>query len=119
MTMRWSGVWRVRFWLAGPMMAALMVTTLAPRPAAADGAWLDNPAGTWNMPNMAMPHPTQNRPGPATEVDTRCTQQARPAETDEDRAVERAGWTLFASYEAGWGVRIVRGLAGYDGMCRP
>ena len=70
-------------------------------------------------PGMAMPHPVRNRPGPATDVDTRCTDQARPAETDEDRAVERAGWTLFASYSAGWGVRIVRGLAGYDGMCRP
>jgi len=117
--MQWVGVWRVRCWLTGVMMAALMVATVVPRPAAADGAWLDNPALTWNTPNMTMPHPTQNRPGPATEVDTRCTQQARPAETDEDRAVERAGWTLFASYEGGWGVRIVRGLSGYDGMCRP
>jgi len=92
---------------------------LMPPSAYADGAWLDDQSVTWSTPGMAMPHPIQNKPGPATDVDTRCTNQARPAETDEDRAVERAGWTLFASYEAGWGARIVRGLAGYDGMCRP
>jgi hypothetical protein len=80
---------------------------------------LDDQSVTWNTAGMPMPHPVQNRPGPATEVDTRCTNQARPAETDEDRALERAGWTIFGSYEAGWGVRVVRGLAGYDGMCRP
>jgi hypothetical protein len=101
------------------MLLGAGLTGLVPRPAYADGAWLDDQSVTWNTAGMGMPHPVQNRPGPATEVDTRCTSEARPAETDEDRMIERAGWTVFGSYEAGWGVRVVRGLAGYDGMCRP
>jgi hypothetical protein len=101
------------------MLTGLIVCAALPSPAHADGAWLDDPSVTWNTPGMRMPNPVKNRPGPATEVDTRCTDQARPAEIDEDRALERAGWTVFGSYEGGWGVRIVRGLAGYDGMCRP
>jgi hypothetical protein len=112
----------MRVGLAGLVMigmTGLIAMALTPRSAYADGAWLDDQSVAWNTPGMRMPNPVQNRPGPATDVDTRCTNQARPAETDEDRALERAGWTVFGSYEAGWGVRIVRGLAGYDGMCRP
>jgi hypothetical protein len=107
-------------WLAtGLLVLGLVGSALTPRAALADGAWLDDQSVTWNTPGMKMPTPVQNRPGPATDVDTRCTNQARPAETDEDRALERAGWTIYGGYEAGWGIRIVRGLAGYDGMCRP
>jgi hypothetical protein len=34
-------------------------------------------------------------------------------------AVSNAGWMLFGPYQSGWGVRIVGGMAGVDGMCRP
>jgi LppP/LprE lipoprotein len=34
-------------------------------------------------------------------------------------AVVKAGWTLFGTYQSGWGVRVVGGQAGVDGMCRP
>jgi hypothetical protein len=36
-----------------------------------------------------------------------------------DREIEGAGWSLFNSYEAGWGVTLVTALSGHDGMCRP
>jgi hypothetical protein len=101
------------------VLIGIIVGAASPSRASADGSWLDDPSATWNTPGMRMPNPVKNRPGPASEVDTRCTDQARPAEIDEDRALERAGWTVFGSYEGGWVVRIVRGLAGYDGMCRP
>jgi len=48
-----------------------------------------------------------------------CSGQARPAETADDNAVVSAGWTLFGSYQSGWGVRVVGARAGLDGMCRP
>jgi hypothetical protein len=86
-----------------------------PRVARADGGWLDDQAVTWNAAGMAIPGPVQMQ----SNVDPRCGRQARPAESDEDRTVEAAGWTLFANYTAGWGIKIISGLAGYDGMCRP
>jgi hypothetical protein len=98
--------------VAVPLCAAVL-----PRPVFADGAWLDDEAVTWNTPGMALPRPSESRGSEFT--DPRCAEQARPAETDADRAVTDAGWTLFAGYTGGWGVQIVRGLAGYDGMCRP
>jgi hypothetical protein len=101
--------------LVGLTVAGLAGAVLLPRPAYADGAWLDDQSVTWNTPGMAIPTPVDSM----WELDPRCGAQARPAESDEDRAVEAAGWTLFGSYTGGWGVRIVRGLAGYDGMCRP
>jgi hypothetical protein len=51
--------------------------------------------------------------------DAFCAGQARPAETAEDNAVVNAGWTLFGTYQSGWGVRIVGARVGLDGMCRP
>jgi len=102
----------VRVALAVGMIGA----ALLPQPAFADGAWLDDAAVTWNTPGMPLPRSQEHRGG---ETDPRCAAQARPAESDQDRAVMAAGWTLFAGYSGGWGVQIVRGLAGYDGMCRP
>jgi hypothetical protein len=99
------------------LAVGLIGMALLPQPAFADGAWLDNAAVTWNTPGMPLPRPQEHRGG--GETDLRCAEQARPAETDQDRAVKAASWTLFASYTGGWGVQIVRGLAGYDGMCRP
>jgi len=36
-----------------------------------------------------------------------------------DAAVADAGWSLFNAYESGWGVTMISGLSGHDGMCRP
>ena len=85
----------------------------------ADGAWLDDASATWNTAGMAIPTPGETVPGLPSQDDPRCSRQARPAESDEDRAVAGAGWTLCGSYSGGWGVKIVHGLGGYDGMCRP
>ncbi|MGH7575299.1 MAG: LppP/LprE family lipoprotein [Longimicrobiales bacterium] len=48
----------------------------------------------------------------------RCSDNARPAETMEDFLVEQAGWYLIEGYDSGWGVRVVAGTSGFDGMCR-
>jgi hypothetical protein len=80
-------------------------------------SWLDQPfAGTgWNAPGGALPAASAT-PGPP---DPLCVATARPAETPEDEQVTGAGWRLFDAYQAGWDTRIVFGLTGYDGMCRP
>lgn len=82
----------------------------------ADGAWLDAPLVPWNTPGMAVPAAP---PDGLALADPRCGRQQRPPETAEDDAVVAAGWVLFNAYQSGWGVRVIDGLAGYDGMCRP
>jgi len=52
-------------------------------------------------------------------INTDCLNQVRPPELDADNEVVAAGWLLFSSYEGGWGVIIVKGTVGFDGMCRP
>lgn len=93
---------------------ALAVSAVA-APARADGAWLDGPRPNWNVPGGEIPAAPPMDPA----VNPRCLDQQRPPETDEDRRVVEKGWTLFGDYRAGWGVVIVKGLSGYDGMCRP
>jgi hypothetical protein len=113
--MRPAGRRRIQTGLAELLMVGFVGLALAARPAYADGAWLDDASVTWNNPGMAMPSPPPWRGF----VDPRCTDQTRSPETDEDQVVQGAGWTLVGSYESGWGVKVVRGLVGYDGMCRP
>ena len=108
---RWTG----RSVVLRVLAVALAGGMLLPRPASADGAWLDDQSVAWNRPGM----PIAQASPPDLAIDPRCFSASRPAETDEDGAISQAGWTLFASYMGGWGIKIVRGLAGYDGMCRP
>ncbi len=94
-------------------VAAQEATPMASQTAAA--AWLDSPTGAWNTPGMAIPEARTFED--YAEID--CGQQERPAETPQDQALVDAGWHLFAAYQQGWGVTLVSGLSGYDGMCRP
>jgi len=79
-------------------------------------SWLDEakPA-SWNQPGASIP-------GAATvqgAVDPRCRQAARPPQLDEDKRVRDKGWDLAGAYQGGWDMLVIRGTAGYDGMCRP
>jgi hypothetical protein len=107
--------------LLAPLLLLLLLAyaSLAPpaRSARADGAWLDQaPPANWNVAGAALPPAP-----PAIQVlpDPRCAVQARPPETEADRQVAGAGWTVAGDYRAGWGVQVVLGLTHYDGMCRP
>ncbi|HEY7294137.1 MAG TPA: LppP/LprE family lipoprotein [Dehalococcoidia bacterium] len=98
-------------------IVVLLVAGLAlnARSARADGSWMDQPLVNWNVAGATVPAapPSGGLDNPM------CGQDARPAETAADQAVSDAGWTLFGPYQGGWGVTIVSGLSGYDGMCRP
>jgi hypothetical protein len=97
---------------------AVSLLALLPGSSHADGAWLDGPLVQWNSPGMAIPAaPVMNAPDfPGFPP---CGRDERPVETFEDEAVAAAGWRLFRTYEAGWGVTVIHALTGYDGMCRP
>jgi hypothetical protein len=92
-----------------------LLVALAPNLALADGSWLDQPLSNWNTPGMDLPQAPPMDPS----TNPQCLNQGRPAETDADQAVSDAGWTLFGGYNGGWNTFVVRGLSGYDGMCRP
>jgi LppP/LprE lipoprotein len=90
--------------------------TLSPASAMrADGAWLDESFVNWNAPGQTIP----TAPAAPSAMDPRCERLHRPTETPEDEAVAAAGWTVFGTYQSGWGVRVVHGLVAHDGMCRP
>jgi hypothetical protein len=78
--------------------------------------WLDEPKPpSWNTRSAAIPAaPKRQQP-----VDPRCRETARPAQLDEDRRVRDRGWDLIGPYQGGWGMLVIPGAAGYDGMCRP
>jgi hypothetical protein len=101
-----------------PLMVAALLLAL-PVPsfafAAYDGAWLENPALVWNEAGMPIPKAPPLNPL----EDPQCLEQLRPADSDAARLVEAAGWKLYIGDLADGNVRIVRGLAGFDGMCRP
>jgi hypothetical protein len=78
--------------------------------------WLDDvkPSG-WNKGGAPIPEaPKASQP-----VEAKCREQARPAQSDDDKRVRDRGWDLIGAYEGGWEVVIIHATAGYDGMCRP
>jgi hypothetical protein len=104
---------RLCLMLALPLAGVILLAT--PLAALADGSWIDTPGPNWNAPGMAVP----TAPAFESNDDPRCGADGRWAESPEDQALVQAGWRLYGSYQAGWGVRVITGLSGYDGMCRP
>jgi hypothetical protein len=79
-------------------------------------AWLDEAKpDSWNKPGLSIPA------APKTQgtVDPKCRELARPPQLEEDKRVTGQGWDLVGGYQGGWHVLVIRGTAGYDGMCRP
>lgn len=79
-------------------------------------SWLDEPKpASWNKPGLPIPAASMTQ-GP---VDSKCRELARPPQLDEDMRVRDQGWDLVGAYQGGWQILVIRGTAGYDGMCRP
>src|SRR5262245_18937636 len=80
------------------------------------GFWLDElKPESWNQPGAAIPV----APKVQGAADPRCGEEARPPQLDEDKSVHQQGWELAGAYQGGWDLLVIRGTAGYDGMCRP
>ena len=79
-------------------------------------SWLDEPTlAGWNKPGLPIPA----APPIQGVIDPRCRELARPPQLDEDTRVRNQGWDLVGGYLGGWEIPVIRGTAGYDGMCRP
>jgi heat shock protein HslJ len=79
-------------------------------------SWLDEAKPmAWNKPGATIPA----APKIEGAIDRRCREAARPPQLDEDTRVREQGWDLVGPYQGGWQTVVIRGTAGYDGMCRP
>jgi hypothetical protein len=79
-------------------------------------SWLDeSKPASWNAPGAAIPSaPKMEEP-----VDPRCLSHTRAPESEADKRLADLGWDLIGGYQGGWGILVIQGAAGYDGMCRP
>ncbi len=79
-------------------------------------SWLDRPLNTnWNNGSGTVPA----APRTLAAIDSRCREQIRDPESLSDRAVTRAGWSLFRASQTYGAVTVIHGMASVDGMCRP
>ena len=77
--------------------------------------WLDRPLNNWNNANGVVP----NAPRTLAPIEAQCRTQVRAPESVADRAVTRAGWSLYGASQTYGPVTVVTAMAGVDGMCRP
>lgn len=92
------------------------VLLIATATAFAQTSWLDRPLNNnWNNGNGVVPQ----APRTLAPIDGRCREQIRNPESLSDRAVTRAGWSLFGASQTYGAVTVVNGMASVDGMCRP
>lgn len=82
----------------------------------AQSSWLDRPLNNWNDSSGVVPQAPRFVADPGL---ARCRETIRSPESVADRAVTRAGWSLFGPSQTYGAVTVVNGLAGFDGMCRP
>jgi hypothetical protein len=79
-------------------------------------SWLDEPKlPSWNKAGLPIPA----APRVQGDVDPRCRELARPPTLEEDKHLRDQGWDLVGAFQGGWQILVMRGTAGYDGMCRP
>lgn len=97
------------------ILGTALALALAPATVLAGGGWIDAQAGGWNQPEGGIPFAPGSDPGDIG----RCSDQVRPAQTPEEFAVDGSGWWIFGSMGSDFGVTVISGLTGFDGMCRP
>src|SRR5262249_28580390 len=96
--------------IASALTLALAAHTAISLHAGAAASWLDEPKpASWNTAGLAIPAAPKVE-GP---LDSRCRDQARPPQTDEDSRVRDRGWDLIDAFQGGWQVLIIRGTAAY------
>jgi hypothetical protein len=102
-------------------VTSLMIAIVTSHPAIVPAqpkvaAWLDEPKpASWNKPGLSIPA----APKIEGAVDQKCRELARPPQLEEDKRLREQSWDLVGGYQGGWNVLVIRGTAGYDGMCRP
>jgi heat shock protein HslJ len=100
------------------LAAAIVLVVNWAGDAGAGGTWLDLPMlPAWNKPGARIPAAPRADPDPP--LARQCGGEARAPQSDSDRAVASAGWTLFGASQRFGETEVVLGRSGVDGMCRP
>lgn len=81
----------------------------------AQTSWLDRPLNNWNSTSTVPTAPRATGDSPTV----RCRETVRNPESLADRAVTRAGWSLFGASQSYGAVTVINAMASVDGMCRP
>lgn len=82
----------------------------------AQTSWLDRPIRNWNN-SSAVPRAPRSADRAVTDV--QCREIIRSPESLADRALTRAGWSLYGAAQTYGTITVINGLSGFDGMCRP
>lgn len=91
---------------------ALLMTGMA----FGQASWLDQPlTRNWNTGNGVVP----TAPRGGNPIEGICKTQVRTPDSLADRAVTRAGWSLYGQAHVFGTVTVVTAMASVDGMCRP
>jgi len=78
-------------------------------------SWLDRPLNNWNRAGGAVPQ----APRTLAPIDEMCRRTTRTPVSIADRALTRAGWTLFGPTQSYGSTTVIMAMASADGMCRP
>ncbi len=78
----------------------------------AQTSWLDRPIRNWNT-STTVPR------APRGTMDAQCRAQIRTPESLADRALTRAGWSLFGASQTYGSMTVINAMSDADGMCRP
>ncbi len=96
-------------------LTSVLFTLLLATVAFGQTSWLDRPLNNWNRANGAIPQ----APRTLAPIEGICRQQIRNPETIAERAVTRAGWSLYGPTQSYSGTVVMMAMASADGMCRP
>jgi uncharacterized lipoprotein YbaY len=96
-------------------LTSVIFTLLLSAAAFGQTSWLDRPLNNWNRAGAAIPTPPRN----AAPLEAMCRQTTRTPVSIADRALTRAGWTLFGPTQSYGPTTVVMAMASADGMCRP
>ena len=101
-----------------PSLAIFLVGVfVSAKQAHGQDSWLDQPLVNWNR--YAGSLPKLPRPAQDHYVDRRCRRELRKPVGAAEKALVRRGWMLFGPVHSYHQTRVVMGLSGFDGMCRP
>ena len=78
-------------------------------------SWLDRPLNNWNRSGAAI----IQAPRTAAPIDAMCRTTIRQPVSVADRALTRAGWSLFGPTQTYGPTTVIMAMASADGMCRP
>jgi heat shock protein HslJ len=90
-------------------------STLQAQPSA--GTWLDRPLVNWNRQSTELPRPVPSID--QLEIQTRCPNLLRQADSPFEHELVSAGWLLYGALQSFGVTKVATAMSGVDNECRP